>query len=114
MDAAEIFGAIVNAILMAVLAWAWHSNRVRDGIIVKLGIGLIWLGAFAELQALLPSEDYSPVWVRATFMSCGVLIAFAGIMNRQRRHPNGRRASDMILLQSAELRNVSGGFKNEL
>jgi len=115
MAASEIVGVAVNAALMVLVSWAVMSDRVRDGLIIKTGLALIWLGAFAELQALLPSEDYSPVWVRATFMSGGVLVIFLVVLwsahKPERKVIPQRRRTDPINLE--DWRRVTGGVKHE-
>lgn len=96
------FNAAACVLLAAVATWAVLSPRVRDGIVVKLGLILAVQG-FAGLGAALAMGLPVIVWVRAlALLHAGLLVVAAGVWWRFRQARGARRrASDWMDLEDA-------------
>lgn len=97
----------LNVAVCLVLAlgclWAVLSPRVRDGIVIKCGLGLASLG-FAALGAAL-ADDLSPVVVERALglQHAGLLVIAAGVAWRWWRSPTPlRRLADWVTPPTVE------------
>lgn len=102
-DLLLVLNAMACALLATVSTWAVLSPRVRDGIVIKLGLILAVLG-FVGLGAAMAMGLPLVAWVRAlALLHAGLLVAAAGVWWRFRQaRGRRRRASDWMDLEEAQ------------
>lgn len=93
--------AAASLVLALLAAAAVISPRVRDGVVVKLGLILLALGA-AGLGVALSTGGPMDVALRALgLQTAGLFVIVAGVLLRAcRPGPRRRRASDWIALDT--------------
>lgn len=95
----ETFNALAGLVLSAATGWAVMSPRVRDGIVIKIGLVCLSVGFAGIFFFHLSRPDGPhPLAAAQALVHLGVLICAAGYVMRRRRH-NGvsrRRASDWV------------------
>ena len=85
----EIFNTCMACILATVTGWAIMSHRVRDGIVVKIGLSFISIGFFGVfLISLEGGYDKSP---GHAMVYAGMLICACGYLFRARRKRSAQR-----------------------
>jgi|CXWL01.1.fsa_nt_gi hypothetical protein len=88
------FDTLASAALATVCGWAVMSPRVRDGVIIKLGMIAMSLGlaliSFALTDPYIPDLG-SAVAVAGTLVLAGMLIVVCGAALRVMRRPKHRR-----------------------
>lgn len=97
------FNVVASAALCVAIAAAIMSDRVRDGIVVKIGLILLALGMAGTALVLANGLDPSDVWrlnnTRGV-MLLGALIVVGGVLWRVRR--GERRSTDFIERRRSE------------
>lgn len=97
-SAFDFFAAIMLALIAS---WAVMSPRVQDGVIIKLGLIFVALGAGGLASALYDGLDSTDIHVlsHATLMlNVGLLVIVIGAVARLRSPGKKRRVSDWIPL----------------
>ena len=89
----EVFNTCMAALLATITGWAIMSHRVRDGIIVKIGLSFISIGFFGLF--LIALEDGFDKSFAHALVYAGMLICAVGYLFRRRRNRSAlRRATD--------------------
>lgn len=97
------FNAVACLLLALLAAWAVISPRVRDGVVIKLGLILLAMGA-AGLAVALATGDPAYVVLRALVLhTVGLyLIAVGWLWRARRARAPCRRASDWVDLEDLQ------------
>ena len=85
----EIFNAVMALLLSSVTGWAIMSHRVRDGIVVKIGLSFISVGFLGVFLASLEG-GYDKSFGHA-MVYVGMLICAMGYLFRTRRKRSAQR-----------------------
>lgn len=83
-------------LLSAAALWAVLSPRVQDGIIIKLGLGMLSLGFAAVGMALAGDRPMVAVERALAFVHLGLLLVAAGIAIRWHRTGRVYRVDEWI------------------
>lgn len=99
----DVFNSTMSLLLSALSGWAILSCRVRDGIIVKIGLTFISLGFLGVFMLALDPGGAQPLAFSNALVHIGLLICVGGYLVRHWRHrprarqgPRQRRLSDWV------------------
>lgn len=92
--------ALCNLVACGLLAggalWAVLSPRVQDGIVIKLGLGMLSMGFAALGMALADARELQVVERALGLVHVGLLVVAAGIAIRWRRAGRVYRIDEWI------------------
>lgn len=91
-------------LLSAAALWAVLSPRVQDGIIIKLGLGMLSLGFAAVGLALAGDRPLVAVERALAFVHLGLVVVAAGIGIRWRRAGRVYRIDEWITPPTVAIR----------
>lgn len=104
MDWITFINTIVCCALAAAASWACLSPRVKDGIIIKLGLVGLALGFASYGYLVFAGLDVQALTRAQLVINAGVVVTVAGWWLRGRpgrQHVPERRASDFVELDDA-------------
>lgn len=109
------FNVLICSGLVVGLMFSVLSHRVNDGIVIKMGLGLMALGFAVSAYAMGNGIDCSDGRTLTRSISCvngGLLIVVLGYLRRtgygQKKR---RRSTDWVDLDEADRRRVVGGLR---
>ena len=85
----ENFNTFMSLLLATISGWAIMSNKVRDGIVIKIGLSFVSIGFFGVFMIALESggdKSFGYAMVHA-----GMLICALGYLFRRRRQRTAQR-----------------------
>jgi 1,4-dihydroxy-2-naphthoate octaprenyltransferase len=95
----ETFNCLASLVLSIATGWAVMSPRVKDGIVIKIGLVCLSVGFVGIFFFHISRPDGPhPLASAQALVHLGVLICAAGYVLRTRRHSgvSKRRASDWV------------------
>jgi uncharacterized membrane protein len=102
-DIIALFNSLVSGVLALVFGWAILSHRVRDGVVIKVGLILMSAG-FSVVSYLMVDgvcgEDAYPLNRAELLVHLGLLVVLFGYAMHRRR---GRTLLDIIDTSPAPL-----------
>lgn len=91
----NMFNTFASLLMAAVCGWAIMSTRVRDGIVVKTGLGFLALGFFGAAATGLSRDPLQALVFARVLVHIGLLICVVGyLMRTRRKKTEQRRVSD--------------------
>lgn len=94
-------------LLSAAALWAVLSPRVQDGIVIKLGLGMLSLGFAAVGVALAGDRPLVAVERALAFVHLGLLVVAAGIGIRWHRSGRVYRIDEWVTPPTVAIRRPS-------
>ena len=97
--AAAVLAAAFAALVLA--GWVIMDPRIHEGLVIKLGLITLSVGAFALLQHVpaltdAGSTEAAPLLRARAACSVGVLTAGGGLLWRLWRYPKARQAARLV------------------
>lgn len=99
----DAFNTTMSLLLSALSSWAILSCRVRDGIIVKIGLACISIGFLSLFMLALDPGGRQPLAFANALVHIGLVICVAGYLVRNiRKRPRAgqgtrkRRLADWV------------------
>ena len=94
----DTFNSWMSCALAMVIAWAIMSHKIKDGVIVKIGLICLSLGFLAAWLLTLQSNyrDGDAMEAVHSIIYIGMVICACGYLWRTRFTKQGRRANDWI------------------
>ena len=97
--AAAVLAAAFAALVLA--GWVIMDPRIHEGLVIKLGLITLSVGAFALLQHVpaltdAGSTEAAPLLRAMAACSVGVLTAGGGLLWRLWRYPKARQAARLV------------------
>jgi len=91
----DTFNTAMSLLLSLLSGWAIMSQRVRDGIVIKIGLALISLGFMAVVFLADESHRAQQLAAAHAMVHLGLLICAGGYLFRARKG-KVRRLSDWV------------------
>ena len=82
----ENFNTLMSMLLATITGWAIMSHRVRDGVVVKLGLILVALGFIGAALVSIDGGDHNSLASAHALVFVGLLVCALGYLLRKRRH----------------------------
>lgn len=95
----DALNTLMSLAISAFAGWAVMSPCVKDGIVIKIGLGLVSLGFLGAFFPGVEPTGAAPLVFAHALISLGLLICAAGYLWRtrpQRPRIRKRRSSDWI------------------